>query len=162
MALPVSFFTATLADNTLKSNGTPETTSWSVPVTTLTAANYTAQSANIDALETAVMALVIGALQTRQTVIDRRLVSAQPAPSSLAQRENKMLLRYHSVTTSQKFQVSIGTFDLTKLMPNSEFVDLSTGLGGALKTAFQAIVVSPDNSGDTVILDSVQFVGRNT
>jgi len=162
MALPVSFMSLTMADNTVRSNGTPETTTISLPVTTLTAANYAAQSALIAALVTALEGVTIGNPIKDETVILRQIISASPAASSLAQRENKFLLRYHGTTLNQKFQASIGTADLTQLMPNSEFIDLTAGAGAALKSAFEAIVKSPDDSAEAVVLDSVQFVGRNT
>lgn len=163
MALPVSFSSMTINDNTInQKTGEPESTNWSVPVTTLTAANYVAKKALIDDLNTAVDSIIIGMIAKKEVVIDRTLVSALPAASTLAQRENKWLLRYVDTVTSQKFRVSIGTADLTELPDNSEFLDLTAGDGLALKTAFDAIVVSPDNSSNAVSLRSVQFVGRNT
>jgi len=162
MALPVSFVSLTMADNTVKSNGTPEVSTISLPVTTLTAGNYAAKSALIASLITALEGITIGNPIKDETVILRQVISSSPASSSLAQRENKFLLRYHGATLNQKFQASIGTADLTQLMPNSEFIDLTDGAGAALKTAFQAIVQSPDDAAEAVVLDSVQFVGRNT
>lgn len=162
MALPVSFYSQTIADNTKKGNGSPETSNWQVPVTTLTAANYVAKKALIDALAAAVAALVLGNLYISQVTIDRETGTPVPAASPLAQRENKLLLRYHDNTTFQKFQVSIPTFDLMALAGNSEFLVLTGGLGATLKSDFEAIVVSPDNSSNAVTLDSAQFVGRNT
>jgi hypothetical protein len=162
MALPVSFYTQRINDNTVRANGSPESATWSVPVTTLTAANYAAKKALIDNLAAAVADVVIGRLAGTEIVIDRELISTLPATTTLAQRENKLLCRYHDATTYQKFQVSIPTFDLTDLPANSELLDLGGGEGAALKSAFEAIVVSPDNSANSVILDSAQFVGRNT
>jgi len=161
MALPTSFYGQSIYDSTVKGNGQPESSSWSVPVHTLTAANYVAQSALIAALASAVAALLLGNLHQHETVIERILVSDLPAASQLAQRENKLLLRYHDVSTLEKFRVSLPTFDLTQLPLHSEFLDLTAGNGQALKTAFEAIVLSP-NGANAVLLDSAQFVGRNT
>jgi len=162
MALPVSFMSLTMADNTVKSNGTPETTTISLPVTTLNAGNYAAQSSLIAALVTALEGITIGNPVKSETTILRSIISAAAASDPLAQRENKFLLRYHGSTLNQKFQASIGTADLTQLMTNSEFIDLTAGTGLALKSAFEAIVKSPNDSSESVVLDSVQFVGRNT
>jgi len=162
MALPVSFMSLTMADNTVRSNGTPETTTISLPVTTLTAGNYAAQSALIAALVTALEGITIGNPIKSETVILRDIISAAAASDVLAQRENKYLLRYHGATLAQKFQASIGTADLTQLVDHSEFIDLTSGTGAALKSAFEAIVKSPDDASEAVVLDSVQFVGRNT
>jgi hypothetical protein len=164
MSLPVSFYSETIADSTVKGNGSPETTTWEVPVTTLTAANYVAQQALIATLSTAVEAVILGNLAKTTITIDRVLVSGEPAATQLAQRENKLLIRYEDATTHQKFQVSIGTFDLTKLPLHSEFLDIETAStpGNDLKLAFEAIVKSPDNASNAVIMTSAQFVGRNT
>lgn len=162
MALPHSYFTQTIADNTVKPNGSPEITSYSVPITTLTAGNVVAKEILVANLLAAVDAIILGQDQKTEIVFDRGIVSYSPAASQLAQRENKWLCRYHGTTLHQKFQVSIGTADLTQLPNHSEFLDLTGGVGAALKTAFEAIVVSPDDAGEAVILDTVQFVGRNT
>jgi len=162
MALPVSFMSLTMADNTVSPSGKPETSTISLPVTTLSAANYAAQSALIAALVTALEGITIGNPAKSETVILREIISAAPASDPLAQRENKFLLRYHGTTLNQKFQASIGTADLTQLMTNSEFIDLSAGAGAALKSAFEAVVKSPNDAAESVVLDSVQFVGRNT
>jgi len=162
MALPVSFVSLTLNDNTIRANGTPESGSVSLPVTTLTAGNYTAKKALIDALITAMEGITIGNPAKSEVVIERVVISVNPASTVQAQRENKFLVRYHSATLGQKFQASIPTADLDQLIANSEFIDLSTGTGAALKSAFEAIVVSPNDAAEAVVLDSVQFVGRNT
>lgn len=163
MAIPVSYYSMTIADNTAKSNGEPETTSTSFPITTLTPANVAATATLAGNLQTALAAITLGRYVKHELVYDRENVGAQiPATSDLAQRENKWLMRYHDATTFQKYQVSVGTADLSKHMANSEFVDLTAGDGQALKTAFEAVVVSPADSTHSVVLDSVQFVGRNS
>lgn len=162
MALPVSFYTLTENDNTRKSNGSPETTTISLPILTLTPANVAATTTLITNLENAIQDTLIGQKAKSEVVYTRAIISADPAPSTLAQRENKWLLRYHGTTLDVKFQASIGTSDLTLLPANSEFLDLTAGEGLALKTAFEAVVRSPNDAAETVILDSVQFVGRNT
>jgi len=162
MALPLSYYSSQIADNTVKPSGEPETTQFKVPITTLTPGNVAATATLCGNLSAAIAGLTLGNFLKNELVYSRSVVGSGPASSLLAQRENKFLLRYHDATTNQKFQVSIGTADLTQLMANSEFVDLTAGAGLALKTAFEAVVVSPDNSSNTVVLDSVQFVGRNT
>lgn len=162
MALATSYFSQTIYDSTLKPNGTPESTNWRVPIATLTAGNVVAKSALVDALIAAVTALILGNIGSNEIVFDRDITSVAPAASQLAQRENKMLLRFSDGATLQKFTVSIGTFDLTALPLHSEFLDLTAGEGLALKTAFDAIVVNPTVAANPVTLNSVQFVGRNT
>lgn len=162
MALPTSFYNLTINDNTRKANGKPESTSLGLAITTLTAANVVAQQALVINLENAIDGVTIGEMAKSEIVFDRDILSQDPAASTLAQRENKWLMRYHGNTLNQNFQVSVGTADLTQLPNNSEFLDLTAGAGLALKTAFEAIVKSPNDGAEAVTLDSVQFVGRNT
>jgi len=162
MAVPVSWYSETIADNTVKSNGKPETGVWQVPVVALSAANVVAQEALLLTLSSAVANFTLGNLIRTQLVFERDEVSSAPAALQAAQRENKLLLRYHGATSNQKFIVSIPTFDLTTLPNHSEFINLTAGDGATLKAAFEAVVRSPNDDSEVVILDSGQFVGRNT
>lgn len=162
MALPVSFVSFTYNDNTIKANGRPESATVEVPVATLTAANYVAKKALIDDLYTAFDSIIIGVPARMNVVIERNQMSPVAAASVLAQRENKFLIRYHDATTLQKFQAAVPTADLTAVVDHTEFIDITAGGGLAVKTAFEAIVVSPNNAANAVVLDSIQFVGRNT
>jgi len=163
MALPVSFFSETKTDNTLnQKTGNGESANWRVAVTTITAANLVAMTANITSLAGAVAAITLGRTVHQQTEVNVFDQARIPATDPLAQRENKWLGRYHDATNGQKFSVSWPTADVSLHMTNSEFLDLTAGDGAALKAAFEAIVVSPNDSSHATILDSVQFVGRNT
>lgn len=162
MPLPLSYFSATVADNTQKSNGEPETSSFQVAITTLTPANVAATETLAGNLLSAIQAITIGANQNKVLTYARTILGASPAASTAAQRENKWLCRYHDATNYKKYVVSLPCADLTKLVSGSEFLVLTGGDGAAFKTAFEAVVVPPDDSSHTVVLDSVQFVGRNT
>ncbi len=72
-------------------------------------------------------------------------------------------MRYHTNTTLKKLQVSIPTANLD-LLPDtgSEFIPLADTEAAAFKTAFEAIVVNPEDAAEGVTVDSIQFVGRNT
>lgn len=162
MAIPLSYFGATVADNTQKANGEPETSSWNVAITTLTPANVAATETLCGNLLTAAQAITLGSNQNKRIVYAQTILGASPAASTAAQRENKWLCRYHDATNFKKYVVSLPCADLTKLVSGSEFLVLTGGDGAAFKTAFEAVVVPPDDSSHTVVLDSVQFVGRNT
>lgn len=164
MATPVSYYSVTVADNTKKNGGqgAPETAIWRVPITTLTPANVAATETLCGNLLTAVQAIILGQNQTTRLTYAETFLSADAAASNLAQRENKWLVRYHDATTQLKFSVSIPTTDLTKLPAHEEFLDLTAGVGLAFKTAFEAVVVSPDDSANSVVVDSVQYVGRKS
>lgn len=163
MPLPNSFYGLTISDNTINpSSGKPETTTSQIPVVTLSAANVVAQLAAQEAFRVALDDIVIGVMRQTETVFTRNLLSAGAAASPLAQRENKWLFRYHGNSTFKNYTISFGTADLTLLEDNSEYLSLLADEGLAVKTAFEAIARSPNDSGETVTLDSVQFVGRNT
>lgn len=162
MALPLSYMSMTLADNTVKANGEPETTSTIFPVVTMTPANAAAQVTLQGNLRTAIAAIVLGNFLKNEVTYVVNRTGNGPSADPLAQRENKWLFRYHDPVTFQKATLSVGTADLTAKIANSEFVDLTAGDGLALKTAFQAVVVSPYDAANMAVLDSVQFVGRNT
>ena len=158
----LSWYSITLADNTEKMNGEPETTHAAVAITTLTPANVAATETLCGNLAAALAALVLGRFVKNELVYARNANGAQiPASDPLAQRENKWLCRYHDATDFTKYQVSFGTADLSKHKANSEFVDLTAGDGQAFKTAFEAVVKAPADAAHAVVLDSIQFVGRN-
>jgi len=162
MPLPVSFWGQTLNDNTLKSNGEPESASFRFPVITLTAANLVAQQALHADLAVAINGVSLGVVRHTTTLLEETIGSGNPAASTLAQRENKYLLRMKDVVSGQKFRVSIPVADLSILPNNSEFLDLTAGAGLALKDAVEAVVRSPYDGSHAVSLDSAQFVGRNS
>jgi len=162
MPIPTSFASWTYNDSTVKGNGEPESSSFRLPITNLTAANVAAQQTLVNNLTTAIEAVVLGVLQKTTLIFDEVVLSDIPANDQLAQREIKLLCRYHGTTSGSKFRASIPTFDLAQLPLHSEFLDLTGGAGAALKTAFEAIVKSPNDDTEAVILDSAQFVGRNT
>lgn len=161
MALPTSFYSASIADNTRKTNGDPESGNYRFPITTITPANLAAVQTAIATFRGAVAALVLGNLFKYEIIAQVTETAKTPAASQLAQRENKFLVRFHDSTTGQKASVSIPTADLSKLTANSEFVDITAGDGLAFKNAFEAIAVSPYDASHSVVVDSVQFVGRN-
>jgi len=164
VALPVSFYSKTLADNTINSKtGKPETTTFEVAVTTLTAANVVAQQGLQTDFAVAVAGITLGVANKATLIYDREQGVPGPSSNKYAQRENKWLCRYHDNSTYQNMTVSIGTADLAQLpATNTEFLDLTTGVGNDFKVAFEAFVKSNYDPTHSVTLDSVQFVGRNS
>lgn len=159
MAVPESFVSWNYFDSTLKPDGSPESSSFELPVVKLTAANVSATETLIDNLTTAIEAIVLGNLNKTTIVWEREVISSVAANDQLAQRGIKLMLRYHDAAVpSRKFRVSIPTFDLSLLPLHSEYLDLTAGVGAALKTAFEAVVKSPDNDSNAVVLDSAQYI----
>lgn len=158
MAVPTSFVNWTYFDSTLNEAGSPESASFELPIITLSAANVAATEALVDNLTTAIEALVLGNLNKTTIVWEREVVSSVAANDQFAQRGIKILCRYHSSTNpARKFRVSIPTFDLALLPIHSEYLDLTTNPGLAFKTAFEAVVRSPDSDTEPVVLDSAQY-----
>lgn len=156
MALPISFWSASYLDASAD-----RATSTQIAITTLSAANVAAQSALIATLDAAQLALLLGT--EAQTDLDFARVktgAARPA-NVLAQRENKFLVRYHDATTFQKFRVELPCADLSLLPAASDFLDISAGLPLAYVVAFEAVAKSPADPTHAVIVDSIEFVGRN-
>lgn len=162
MALPLSYASVTVADNSVKPNGEPELSTWQIPITTLTPANVAATEGLVGTLMTAVQGISLGSNQQKSVTYARTILANGPAASTLAQRENKWLARYHDATNFQKFTVSFPCADLSKLADGEEFLDLTAGVGLAVKEAFEAVAVSPNDSSHAVVLDTIQFVGRSS
>jgi len=162
MALPVSFLGYTLNDNTIGRNGQPETGSFRVPILTLTAANLTATQTLITDFAVAVAAVSNGVVRHQTTILEETAGSPTPAPSTLDQRENKYLVRYHDVINGQKFRFSIPVADLAILPNNREFLPTDVGAGADLKAAAEALMRSPNDGSHAIVVDSIQYVGANS
>jgi hypothetical protein len=164
MARPISFMNYTLNDNTINpKNNKPESTSLRLPITTVTSGNIVAVTGLVLDLETAINAITLGNPAKTAIIADEHGLSDAAASTTSAQRENKWLFRFHdAVTVTDKARASIGTADFTFLVNHTEYIDITADEGLALKIAFEAVVKSPYDGSHGVVLDSVQFVGRNT
>lgn len=152
-----SQYELTYNDNTLV-KGVPEKGRCRFNIVDLTAANLVATQALLATLLAATQAIVLGELNRERIVLSDTLSSSAPAASSAAQRENKWLVRYTDTVTHRIFKGEIPTADNSLLANNSEFLDLSAGVGLAFKNAFEAVVKSI--AGNAVQVISVQWVGR--
>lgn len=117
---------------------------------------------NITSLFDAVDGVTIGNLGQSKHVIsaDKDAGPGGNAASKYAQREMKWLCRYHDATTLKKRTLEIGAAEAQLLASNTDFMNLADAAAGqAFKTAFDATVKDPD-TGNAVVLDSVELVGR--
>lgn len=160
MAHAISKILQSYADYGSGAHPSGETSHVALWVRTLTAANLTAQQALHNALFSSLAAITEGVETKEETIISSTVVAAGPASTPQSQREKKWLLRYHDATTSKKYVVSVPCAKLSLLAANSEFMDTTLTEWTNLKTNFEAVVYSPDDS-NLVVLDSAQFVGRN-
>jgi hypothetical protein len=153
MAYPVSFTSASWKDYS------KEVSHERLALVNLTAANIVAQTTLINALWTTAAALTLGNQFQQDILLSKTPIGLPtPATSPLAQRENKWLLRYHDAN-AKNFTSEMPCADLTLLATNSDDIDTSGGAYIAFKTAFEAVVRSPDDL-SAVTLDGATFVGR--
>jgi len=87
------------------------------------------------------------------------------AGSASAQRENKLLIRFHDLTTQKKMTATLPTIDLPNLvfLPEAEDkVNMTTPAAiSGLVTAWEDFIVNPE-TGNLTVIDSMEYVGRNT
>jgi len=117
--------------------------------------------ASLTSLFNAVDGIVIGAIgQSKLNVSAAK--DAGPGGNSadkFAQRKLKWLCRYHDATTLEALTLEIACPDAALLTGNTDFADLGAGDGLAFKTDFDTHVKAR-RTGNAVVLDSVQLVGR--
>jgi len=126
---------------------------------------FTDNDALADTFVTAQSAIGLGRIVSRYYGVYTIINPTGNASSASSQRENKLLVRYHDVTTLEKMSASIPTISLPALVFLSEardFVNLTTpAFMPALLTAWAAFVTNP-RTGNLTVIDSCEFVGRNS
>jgi len=161
MGLPVGTYSPFRISLRDKSN---EVGSFSAYGFLLTAENFAAQLALATTFRQKLEAITLGVTTQMEygilTVVDP--VSLPVSPS--AQRENKLLVRYHDAVTLKVMTATIPTISLPSLVfltDANDFVDLTTpSFMSGLVTAWEDFVTNPE-TGNLTIIDSAQFVGRN-
>lgn len=121
--------------------------------------------AAVQALIDAVDAIILGTDASGKTTISNVVDAGTPGPSAelFAQRGNKWLLRVNVPLDKQGegdiYTHEIGTADNAQLpSADTDFLDLTAGVGLALKTALEAVYESPEGNPGTLL--SVQQVNR--
>lgn len=126
----------------------------------MTAANFDATIALINTLSTAILGVQVeNALQTKRVVAQNNLISRAPASTKPAQREVKWVVTCEDDTLHTLSRHEIPLADTQWVTANTDFMDLSAGVGLALKNAIEAAVLSP--AGNSVSVASIQLVGRS-
>lgn len=95
----------------------------------------------------------------QQNIVTRELVaagtSARPA-SELAQKENRFRVMYQDNVTLKKYGFTVACADLTLLPQGSEFLDLTAGVGLAIKTDYE--LYGRSELGNAVTVTAIKFV----
>jgi hypothetical protein len=136
-----------------------------IPTVEIDEVNLAAQDALMDAAKTAIEAVMVDPVPSK----DKRTfaVTALAAPNakasdSDAQRERKWLVLAHDAITFVPLRLEIPCADLAQLDANDrERMDISGGAGAALVAALEALWTNKQ-TGNAVVIDEVRHVGRNT
>lgn len=110
-----------------------------------------------DAFDAVILGQDVSATKSEETVVD---AGGSTVPTSeLCNRGDKWLLRFQDSVKGNKYTHELGTADYTQLPSStSDNLDLTAGVGLALKNALDAVYESP--LGNTGVLLSVQQVTR--
>ena len=148
-----SYYSLTLLDYSA------EKTNTRFRVEEITAGNFATQLTSLAALGSSIDNLTLGTLHKSATIQNEAVISNTLPTDVNAQRERKWLIRYQDTVTEKIYTAEIGTADLTdNLVPNSDMALLTSTDWAAFKTAFEAVVLSPD--GNAVVLYQAFHVGR--
>lgn len=122
--------------------------------------NNTAAAAFVAAINGATLGVLVRWQYQNEHVVD----PVSKAASASAQRENKILIRYHELMTLRPMTATLPTVDLPNLVFETDakdFVSLtSPAFMPALTAAWAAFVTG--QAGNLTVIDSAEFVGRNT
>lgn len=125
----------------------------------ITAGNFDDTVAALSTLRTAIEGITLGVSQSDRILANDQLLSNTPPSDHGAQRENKWLAVYEDLTTHKLYRNEIPTADFDLLSTGSDKINsFPVGALGTFKTAFEAIIVSPDLN--EVALQYLQYVGK--
>lgn len=141
-----------------------EKSSLQIYVGDITAVSLPGFLTDFGALRTAIEGITLGKVQQEAWIGDRTVLDNVPPTDPNAQREVKWLVRYIGDTSGKLYSVEIATAELAggHLLAGSDFADLAETDMAAFVTAFEDIARTPDDDTETVTVQSIQFVGRNT
>lgn len=126
----------------------------------VTAGNFVAQEALMDAIVAAIDGVSIGTVYKNERTYAVNESPKTPPASKFAQRETKWLVRYTDDTDPNgDGSFEIPAADLALLGTNTKELVLTAGAGQALVTALEAGMVSKLGNAITVV--DVIHVGRN-
>lgn len=148
-----------------------ETSRASVNIGPLTAGNFTAKRAALDAYKAALPGIILG--EIRRTNINETFSESTAAITDKnAQRETKWLVTLIDDTQffdvgntinnpgfGNLFNIEIPTADLSLLANNQDELDLTDPAVAAVVTALEGVANSP-TGGDTVRVVKIKHVGR--
>lgn len=148
-----------------------ETSTTTVNTGAVTAVSLPGLLTNIAAWRAAITNVIVGNQRSDTLRAYKTNLNPLLPTSTDAQVERKWLVHYVDNTPffdlleaipnagfGKSFEVEIATADSTLVLPNSEYMDISGGVGAALVDAFEALAKSP--YGGAALVTSVELVGR--
>jgi hypothetical protein len=124
----------------------------------LDAGNLAAYTTAINTLGSALDAVTLG-WRWKQQIVAGETLFAGAFPAQAAQRESKWLVKARDNTFGNALSVEIPTANVGLLTGNVGTLDITGGVGLALKDALEAIWVN--NGENTVTVHEIKHVGRN-
>lgn len=137
-----------------------EVSSASIRGNDITAGNFTAQAALLDAIAAAIDGVTVGTMFKDQRILSEVLTPKTLPALAWAQRETKWLVRYtDNVDPIGDGSFEIPTADLTLLLTGTKNMNIAAGAGLALVTALAAGM--PSRLGNPITIVDIIHVGRN-
>lgn len=142
-----------------------ETSPFKIYVEQLTVANLAQFDTDWASFKAATAAISLGVLKSENVAVYDNFISGSLPSDNFARRENKLLIRYRGASSGSKFRVEMPAPDnsvLTFETGDANFVTLAdAGVMATFVVAFQLLAKSPDDGSEAILIDSVQYVGRN-
>ena len=141
-----------------------ETSSFRFNFGAITAVSLPGFLTQFGALRTALGNITIGTISRERWVGDETVLSNIPPSNQWAQREIRWLVEYYAASDDSGFWVSSIACPKTSLMLHGvkpERADLTHPDIAAFVTAFENLVVSPDQYQEAVIVKNIYLAGRN-
>lgn len=127
-------------------------------VTALNIAGFLSQLGNF---RNALINLITGVLARDAWIGDSTQRSNSTPTSRAAQNELKIQFIYEGTTTRKRYRFEVPTADTSKVLLNSDKINLADPEVAAFITAFETLGRTPDNDTEGVNVVDARLVGRN-
>lgn len=138
-----------------------ETSSSRVYFSAVTALNIAGFLAQLGDFRNALTSLITGVLARDAWIGDSTNRSNNVPGSPAAQNELKIQFQYEGNTSKKRYRFEVPTADTSKVLPNSDQIDLADPEVAAFVTAFETLGRTPDNDTEGVNVVGARLVGRN-
>lgn len=123
--------------------------------------NWVATDTAVGVIQTALAALTVGNIASRQLVAYNETVNDTRPSNAFAQRETGLRLHYQDDVTGKKYHVTVPAPDLSLIAEGgTDDVDMTLSIVSTLTAAIEAVAVSPEGNGITFYRGTI--VGRRS